>query len=375
MNSESKVNPIGLLFLFAGTALAGSVLSFFYLWVNRVIPFIYLCVLAAVALGAVMGLVSAMIIKLFKIKTLALAITAVILGCLVFTCFKWALYVATDASSDISESYTEWYFFAFEDDFLNSERVLYSDSELREIITDMREMSAYEYIITYGQEELWELSLWDKEDLQILKDYTFYEYMGYYEYLSYGSVSDAVRVIIDEYNLSWFSYYNHLLKYQDYPTAIYYLTNPAQLINTIVRINNEGRWSYSASSFPSENSTSTNIRGIILWLIWLVEFFIICGFAVIAIPKAIRNLEPIQQQSIEQPDVNLYNGQENQYNSTGQTINSADTTNTANGWQSGGFGGGSVDQAEQYDEFGRPICQTDYFKATVNELPEESNAE
>jgi hypothetical protein len=298
MPSENKVSLSGLLLLFLGTTFTGAILSFAYLWLNEISPFIYLCIIAAVALGSAVGFVSALIIKLFKINNTSApalpALCAVILGCLVFSYFKWALYVARDSSNEISYNYINWYMICYADDFLDAEGNLYSVSELNKIITDMRNMTAYEYIKAYGQEELWALGTWENEELQVLSEYTFYDYMEHNLYLSNGSVSDAVNAVIDEYNYSWFTYYSYLSEHGTFPTAVYYMSNPGALIDTIVKINSEGRWSIenNPTGLSDRENNNINIHGIALWIIWIAEFFIICIFAVITAFKGIKALNP-----------------------------------------------------------------------------------
>jgi len=349
MSTERKVSPIGLLFLFVGTAVTGAILSFIYLWVNRMsLPIDWLYVLAAVGVGALMGLVSRMIIRLFKIKALAPALIAVIIACLGFTYFKWALFVATDSSSDFSVNYTYWYAICFDEDFTDDNGVLYSSAKLTDIVTDMKNMSAYDYLIAYGQDDLWELKTWPKEELQVLMNESFFSYMEHDLYLSSGSVRDVVQVIQEEYNYSYYDYYVYLLEHGGFPTASYYMMNPGVLFDTIVKINAEGRWSYG----------ETAVYGALLWIVWVIEFFVICIFAIIAVPKAIKSLEPPQA-------VSALEGMRLNPDNPAPPNNTSAPPSTAN-WTSDGFGGTA--ELEKVDDFGRPMSIVEEPVSAVGEI-------
>ncbi|MCL2018682.1 MAG: hypothetical protein FWG70_02890 [Oscillospiraceae bacterium] len=343
MESNKKLNPAGLLFLLIGTAVTGSIISFVYLLINRYSPYIQLCVLSAAFFGILVGVVVKLIIKLFKIKSVAPAVLAVILGCFGFSYFKWALYVATDASSEFSESYIYWYAHYFVDDFLDEDGNLYSDSELQDIITDMREMSAYDYIIAYGQEDLWDLKSWADEDLQVLKNESFYSYCGHDIYLSSGSIPAAAGTVKDEYGYSWYNYYLYFNEHYDYPTATYYMANPGELFDTIVKINAEGRWGFT--------DADSNVNGLFLWVLWAAEFIIICFIAVVMVPAGIKALEPpVAETALEGMRINQNNPPVK--GSVSQTA-----------WNSDGIGGASPSTEDDTDEFGRPIAQAEKYPA------------
>ena len=95
---SKKINIVGLILLFAGTVVAGCILSLIYLRLNPIISGfeVKLGILLAVAFGMGAGVVSAQMIKHFKVHNPKLAMAAVILGCLIFSYFKWAVYVSGD---------------------------------------------------------------------------------------------------------------------------------------------------------------------------------------------------------------------------------------------------------------------------------------
>jgi hypothetical protein len=303
--AETRTSPVAYIFLFLATTITGSLLSFLYLWFIQLYIDDFLNVFSAVGVGVAMGFVSSLVIKLFKIKSLAPALLAVVIGCLVFTNFKWALYVARDSSNEFSTSYIGWYFVNYADDFLDEGGNLLSDAELEKIVTDMRAMSAFEYKIAYEQEELWGLEFWSAEDLQFLKSITFYDYMEHPQYLSNGTVPQVVQAIKDEYSYSWFLYYRYIAEHGDFPTAIYYMTNPGELFEVISRINSEGRWAYNDNV----------VEGTLLRIVWLIEGLLICIFAVIAVPKAIKALNAPESATtvVAGMEVNTYGSDTDEY--------------------------------------------------------------
>ncbi|MDR2560050.1 MAG: hypothetical protein LBC86_11005 [Oscillospiraceae bacterium] len=354
MSSEKKASPVAYVLLFLGTAVTGAVLSFIYLWINglKILPIDWLYVLLAVAVGAVMGFVSTKIVKLFKIKSLVPAVAVVVLGCLAFTYFKWALYVATDARNELGGLneeekyiYTIW-FEILSNEFTNEEGIIYSN--LEEIIEDMQNFSAYDYGILDNDFIWW---LWGEDpaafnsrEIRYLQGISYYEMMEFD--VDFGTspriAANEIREIIGS---SGFVYIRHYSEHNETPTVIHYATRPAELIDAIIRINGEGRWTWD----------DNQVTGVLLWLVWFAEFLIICGYAVIAAPKAIIK-------SLNEPDVPVtYDYSNNQDNSSPVT---SDAPSADSGWANDGFGSAAEsqqNQTEEFDEQGRPVAQADEF--------------
>jgi hypothetical protein len=369
--SENKTSPVAYFFLFLGTAITGSALSFIYLWINRVVPIIYLCILAAVVLGAMMGFVSAKVIQLFKVKSVAPAIAAVVLGCLVFTYFKWALYVSIDARSELNELDSEGLFISaiwFEimhDEFTDENGVPYSGSEIEQILRNMQETSAYDYGILENELAFWWVYVGEVEFDQVTAaEERELRYISYYDALGFDYLGTNLRIaadiISDTLAGTWVKYINYYVLHGESPTVLYYVTQPVELVDTIIRINSEGRWTYSADTFPRDNSRSHLVRGVVLWLVWLAEFVVICGYAVVAAPKAIKKLNEPEVEVPVSYQVNEYNGQSVNPQQSSFPQPPAD-------WGSGGFGGGGTaeiditEKVEEFDEHGRPLAKADEF--------------
>jgi hypothetical protein len=358
MSTDKKVSPVAYIFLFLGTAITGSALSFIYLWINglKILPIDWLYVLMAVAVGAAMGFVSTQVIKLFKIKSVIPAVAMVVLGCLVFTYFKWALYVAQDA--DKSFSYVDeeglyssvLFYRIINNEFTDANNVPY---DLEATISDMQQFTAYEYGIlenTYYW-GLWGINpaVFDRRDIRHFQGISYYEALLLNE--EFGNAPRTAAMALQQYfDSTEYAYVGYFYEHESYPTAVYYMQSPAVLIDTIIRINGEGRWTLD----------DRQVTGIMLWLVWLAEFIIICGYAVIAAPKAINKLDAVNQQDVQAAE---YNGS--------PATNPLPEVNQDNqsfpqppaDWGSGGFGGASEapEKEEEFDEQGRPLAKADEF--------------
>ncbi len=82
--------------MIASTAIVGSLLSFVYLKINQINPIIYLSILCALGYGALLGLIANFFIVKLKLRNPSLAVLAIIIGGLMFTYVKWAVYCNWD---------------------------------------------------------------------------------------------------------------------------------------------------------------------------------------------------------------------------------------------------------------------------------------
>lgn len=90
---SSHVSPISLLILFLITFLLGSTLSVPYLFLVQKIPFIYINILLPIALGAILGAVTAYIAKDLKVANKYFGVAACGVGFIAFNIVKWAIYI------------------------------------------------------------------------------------------------------------------------------------------------------------------------------------------------------------------------------------------------------------------------------------------
>jgi hypothetical protein len=140
-------------------------------------------------------------IKIFKIRTPKAALVIVLIGCLVFSYFKWALYISNDANDILNELESEGYI----------------NKELTDGITQLGEPG-----IEFA--------------LAILRS--------------------------NDINESYVIYFGEYIR-ADYqkPTVMTYLTKPTHMFNIVKEINKEGRWVIGENS----NNAVTGIILWLVW--------------------------------------------------------------------------------------------------------------
>ena len=293
MEMENKSSPIGLLVVFFAVVLSGVLLSAVYLFINRISPLIYLCLLAAVALGGAVGFVAGKVAGKFKIKSTAALLVVVLLGCLVFSYFKWAMYVSADFNTQMTKYYGDdfydimYTYYDFDVSFTDENWERYTDAELAYVIEAMKTTSAYDW---YGGAQ-WQAQFekgnnyrLTEADLYALKNYSYYEYNGWADFFGNDTYEAVTRVnqLFDSHEYGY--YYDFYRNGEVIPGMSYYVFNPGRMLDLISRINGEGRWTYSQNSFDS--SSALNVTGIMLCIVWLGELVVICVAALMVAGSA-----------------------------------------------------------------------------------------
>ena len=295
---SKRFSAAGMISLIVAYIALGTALAWVYLWINRHCTIVMLCVFAALGYGAVMGFAGKMIVKKFKLRNPTMVLLALIIGILGATYVKWAMYVHYDWQM-IADQYDE-----------------YTDSDIK---SDMRSEKAYELFGMavfeeegYTFDENWDFlqnnaydymnltalysgtTLEDDgytdDDIKEMKDSTLYEW--YYfdkvmgktkeeckKNLEKGKELNGVDYVeyrgldLDDFIEEYFGAYS-------VPSFIEVIAHPGNLWTDIKQINKEGRWSYTSS--PSYSSTTTNsesVKGVMLWIVWIAELFVINFFA------------------------------------------------------------------------------------------------
>lgn len=285
--SKKGFMPLGMLAIAVAVSIAGCLLSFLYLKINQFSPNVWLCILVAVGFGALMGGIAYFLIKVMKIRNQLTALIGIIIGCLVFTVFKWALYVQWDNEKIMENNPKAWEYCQFYFDFTKDGTQygdICSDDEIRLIIAVMKDISAYDYLSEYyyggASAYIKDLEKYNgrKTTMEELKDTDSFEYF-YGDYVKKGkeveSITTAYKMDTDEY-------------FEDYLdkdfSAMYYITHPAEFWEYIEFVNGYGRWSISSSS-SSYSATATtennNVKGIMLWIVWVGEILCMCIPAIV----------------------------------------------------------------------------------------------
>lgn len=287
--SKKSFMPLGMLAIALAVGVSGSLVSFLYLKINQVCPSIYLCILCAFGFGALMGGIAYFLISVMKIRSKASAIVGIILGCIIFTIFKWALYVQWDYEKYYYEPLKDeeaFRYFEFEYDFSNDDGTLMSDKDINNKIDEMKNKTAADYLgesgieqyISYSKES--GVDYFTKSELEGMSSFDFF-------YDGYVDENDIVGSIKEAYKMDAFEYYYEYLEAEDIKDVKFLLTHPGDFFDSIKSINEYGRWTIgsSRSSYSSINGNSTtkndNVKGIMLWIVWLGELLFICIPAVV----------------------------------------------------------------------------------------------
>lgn len=284
--------PVGMLAIAVAVSIAGCLLSFLYLKINAICPSVYLCVAAAFGFGAAMGGIAYFLISVMKIRSQSSALIGIIIGCLVFNIFKWALYVKWD-NDKIYEDKSAFEVCEFEYDFADADGNIYDDKTIEAYMGVLKSTNAYEYFeATYdggASRYIQDIKAYNGSDFTIeeLKDTSSFDFF-YKDYVKKGKELDSIK---EAYDMDYIEYATEYLG--NYPTVAYLITHPSEFIDNIKFINMYGRWtvgnSYSSQNNSVNSSQNNNVKGIFLWLVWLGELLLICIPAIlIAFRRAAR---------------------------------------------------------------------------------------
>lgn len=241
---NGRFSVIGLILLIVSMIVVGCALSALYLKINQICTIAFLCVLASCGLGAVMGLVANLFIKVFKMRNPIIAFVGILLACLVVTYFKWGLYCYWDNKDN------------------------YYDA-----LNESTAPTAYEWVVneinmTPAQAEF--LAEECNTTLSALKRMTPAEFAYSAKYGFYESRMHEKLPEFLEY------------KYKSFTNI---LLSPSVMIEKIKDVNKDGRWTFSSrprySSYTSSTTqSSANVKGIMLWFVWLGEALVIIFFPI-----------------------------------------------------------------------------------------------
>ena len=258
-----------------------------------------------------MGGIAYFLIKIMKIRSRATALLGIIIGCLIFNVFKWALYVQWD-NETLYEAYYEetledyedesaFEYFEFVYDFSDDGVNIISSEEIEERVEAMQEMTAEEYIEYmydgYGGVSQYLVDIkvngydYTREDLQETSSFDFF-------YEGFVDENNIVESIEKAYEMDVEEYYNEVIT-SNIHDVTYLITHPKEFFENIKDINEYGRWSISSSrsSYSSSYSSSytygttstttknDNVKGVLLWIVWIGELFAICIPAVMTAYK------------------------------------------------------------------------------------------
>lgn len=297
---SKRFSVVGLIILVVCYIVLGTALAWVYLWINRKCTIVILNVFAALGYGALMGFVGKMIVKKAKLRNPLVVLIGLLIGILGMTYLKWAMYDYYDykmiadqydeyTDSDIkSDMRSEKAYTLFEMDYDFEEDADYTFDDNWDILQN----NAYDYmnlLCLAGNTTLEEQ--FSESQIDEMKDCTVYEWY-YYDVLLGDTKEECKKNLEKAKELDGVDYIEYMGLDMDDFIAEYYgsytvpsfmevVAHPGDLWADIKQINEEGRWSYSSSSssYSSTTSNSEPVKGVMLWIVWIAELFIINSFA------------------------------------------------------------------------------------------------
>jgi hypothetical protein len=272
---KQEINVKGLVLLFIGTVVTGALLSVMYL---RLMPTVveyslYFGILLAVGFGAVAGTIAGLMVGFFKVTGYKQAMVAVILACIAFSYFKWALFLANDSEK-------AWFVYGtaveYSDEFVSNTGVPLTEEQMLAVLEKMQKTSAFDYLDRDLQKFYEEA--FDADELALMKATSYYTFFNYEEVFG-TDINDALTGILNH------SHYTYVLNFIEnshrYPDAVFYMLRPMEMFKLIGQINEEGRWNYDGRQ----------IEGLFYMLAWIAEFLLICVPAIAVAGKKVRENE------------------------------------------------------------------------------------
>ncbi len=300
---SKRFSAAGMISLIVAYIALGTALAWVYLWINRHCTIVMLCVFAALGYGAVMGFAGKMIVKKFKLRNPTMVLLALIIGILGATYVKWAMYVHYDWQM-IADQYEEADTFdSIRDDMKSAnayeEFEMYYDFEDEngeptdfDETWDYLQTNAYTYMnLLCITSDIDINDQFSSDAIAEMKDCTLYEW--YYYDVILGETKEECKANVEKAKaMNAADYIENVrdIDLEDF-VADYYgtievpsigkvLLHPGELWSRIKEINEIGRWSYSSSpSYSSTTANSESVSGVMLWIVWIAELFVINFFA------------------------------------------------------------------------------------------------
>ncbi|MCL2036944.1 MAG: hypothetical protein FWG83_06125 [Oscillospiraceae bacterium] len=264
-NQAKKTNVGGLILLLVGTIVTGALLSQLYQFVQPIVTEwdVRFAIFAALLFGLFAGAISGLMVGFFKVTNFKAAMAMVVIGCIGFSYFKWAMFLSKDAEKMLfSEEYGAYFYcLVTTSDFCDENGKLLPQRELREIIDTMQNTTELEYA---QNSDFWHSIEPNWNEFSRTQTYYAQWYSELFGYSASGAVS-RIEEAFEE--MSIFIYYRIMHETDgDVPSATYFMTNPGDMFKVIGAINEEGRWIYD----------NDQISGVFYAFIWIVEFLLIC---------------------------------------------------------------------------------------------------
>lgn len=272
---SGKFSPVGAVLMLLATAVCGCLLFWLYLAFEGWCTIVYLNIFAAIGVSVVLGLLGGQIVKIFKIRNTAVALICTIVGFLLATYFKWALYDYNDLkkySYDLMKDSTAYEYYGELNNLFDETTDDFSD-----------------YYNIYHQTMAYDIFSYDistedgfsDSDIEKMKKQSVWEFFELDDLLG----SDEAEAAASLEKSTTMNAYDYTYSYRHYKkvTLGNILTSPSDLWNDIKAINEEGRWSYRSSHSSYDNGTL--VSGGVLLVVWIGEFIVLIAFMLVSVER------------------------------------------------------------------------------------------
>lgn len=263
---------LGFILMFISMLISGALLSWLYVILQAVIPFVYLCILITIGFSAAIGAIGALFVKIYKIRHPGLAITATLIAMLFVYLFHWCIYVAKDCDKHIytpmkEENAAEYFLGVSESEVYSVESSELAGGLMAYFkatkVNTLGFTSAERSYFNAKQQDMYDsgASIWE-----------FYDYDK-----TFGTtLSEVAQSLTAMRGMNAYDFYINYRKQPEH-TIGYLLVHPSDLWSDIKDINSVGRWTMRSSRSALLNNRSTtnnNINGIMLWITWFGEMLL-----------------------------------------------------------------------------------------------------
>lgn len=266
---SGKFSPVGAALMLLATAVCGGALFWVYMLFAGWCTIIYLNIFAALAVSVALGYVGGKIVKAFKMRNTLVAMICTIVGFLIATYFKWALYDYNDLKKygyDLMKDQSAWeYYYEISTMFDGAD-----PDSFEEYYNAYHELNAYDCFGYDGDD-----SDFTAEDIADMKNQSVWEFLEFDKLLGKDletakeSFSKSQTMNAYEYTYEYRTGYEKIGLFD-------ILTSPSDLWKDIKGINEEGRWSFKSSHSSADNGTLVN--GVMLWIVWGGELIALAAF-------------------------------------------------------------------------------------------------
>lgn len=273
---SNKFSVLGAVLMLLSMVAVGFLLSWLYLILTAWIPLIYLNILLAFGVSMGIGAIGSVFVKIYKMRAPKVALIISLLALLLVNYAKWAIYVARDYDKYVYDDMKDVSISKVSESYANLPT---NESEAKEMLTSFYTLKGYkisDFLSSVeGASSYSSMLTVFGDDL-----YEFYTNI-------FGSTPEEILECCNKIRTSDMSFYDYMFKYRNVElrNGFWFMTHPGNLFTDIKAINEVGRWTIRSHRFSNTDTENDNVKGIMLWLVWIAELGVLMIPALIMIYK------------------------------------------------------------------------------------------